>query len=91
VPDLGLRDLDLKARPRERRRRLDAYDRDAVTAGVVLERALRARLSASAGWLRGLGKSPRTGLRKDYRLAFAPLRVAYDNTDDPLDARAGCA
>jgi len=89
VPDLGLRDLDLKLDLASVAERLDAYDRDAVTAGVALERRFAPGLSASAGLGFEDAEITQDGPSQDYRLAFAPLRVAYDSTDDPLDATRG--
>jgi len=89
LPDLWLRDLDLKLDLASVGESLDAYDRDAVTAGVSLERRFAPGLSGSAGLGFEDAQVAQDGGPQDYRLAFLPLRVSYDNTDDPLDPTRG--
>jgi translocation and assembly module TamA len=89
LPDLWLRDLDLKLDLAGVSESLDAYDRDAVTAGAALERRFAPGLSASAGLGFEDAQITQDGPPQDFRLAFAPLRVSYDSTDDPLDPTRG--
>jgi len=89
LPDLWLRDLDLKLDLASVGESLDAYDRDAVTAGASLERRFTPGLSGSAGLGFEDSQITQDGGPQDYRLVFLPLRVSYDSADDPLDPTRG--
>jgi translocation and assembly module TamA len=89
LPDLWLRDLDLKLDLAGVSEHLEAYDRDAVTAGVSLERRFAPGLSGSAGLAFEDAHVAQDGETQDYRLVFLPLRLNYDSTDDPLDPTRG--
>jgi translocation and assembly module TamA len=89
LPDLWLRDLDLKLDLASIGESLDAYDRDAVTAGVSLERRFAPGLYGSAGLGFEDAQITQDGGPQDYRLVSLPLRASYDNTDDPLDPTRG--
>jgi translocation and assembly module TamA len=89
VPDLWLRDLDLKLDLASVGESLDAYDRDAVTAGIFLERRVTPGLYGSAGLGFEDAQITQGGESQDYRLVSLPLRVSYDRTDDPLDPTRG--
>ncbi len=89
LPDLWLRDLDLKLDLAGVSEQLEAYDRDAVTAGVSLERRFAPGLSGSAGLAFEDAHVAQGGEPDDYRLLFLPLRLNYDSTDDPLDPTGG--
>jgi translocation and assembly module TamA len=89
LPDLWLRDQDLKLDLAGVSEQLEAYDRDAVTAGVSLERRFAPGLSGSAGLAFEDAHVAQGGEPDDYRLVFVPLRLNYDSTDDPLDPTRG--
>lgn len=89
VPDLWLRDLDLRLDLAHVGESLDAYDRDAVTAGIALERRFGPRLRGSAGLGFEDARVTQEAEPQDYRLVSLPLRVDYDGTDDALDPTRG--
>lgn len=89
LPDLWLRDLDLNLDLASVAEWLDAYDRDAVTAGVFLERRFSPGFSGSAGLGFEDAQITQDGRPQDYRLVSLPLRGSYDSTDDPLDPTRG--
>jgi translocation and assembly module TamA len=89
IPDIWLRDLDLRLDLGAVREDLDAYDRDAVTAGIALERRISARLSASAGLAYERARISQDAPPQDYQLFSLPLNLSYDSTDNPLDPLRG--
>ena len=89
LPDLWLRDLDLRLDLASVGERLDAYDRDAVTAGIALERRFAAGLSGSVGLGFEDAEVTQEAEPQDYRLVFLPLTLSYDSTDEPLDPTRG--
>jgi len=89
VPDLWRRDLDLQLDLAALSEELSAYDRDAVTAGVGLDRRFSDRLSASAGPAFEDARITQDGVTRDYRLLSLPLSATYDGSDDPLDPHRG--
>jgi translocation and assembly module TamA len=89
LPDLWLRDLDLKLDLASVAEQLDAYDRDAVTAGVSLERRFAPGFSGSAGLAFEDAQVTQDAGPQDYRLVSLPLTLSYDSTDDPLDPTRG--
>ncbi len=89
LPDLWMRDLDLRLDLGAVSESLDAYDREAVTAGAVLERRFSERLAGSAGFGFERARIAQDGPAQDYRLLLLPLTLTYDTTDSPLDPRRG--
>ena len=89
VPDLWRRNLDLRLDLGAVSESLDAYDRDAVTAGLALERRFSEQLLASAGVAWERSRVAQDGPAEDYRLLSLPLTLSRDTTDDPLDPRRG--
>ncbi len=89
IPDLWLRDLDLRLDLGAVREDLDAYDRDAVTAGIALERRISSRLSGSAGLAYERARISQDAPPQDYQLFSLPLNLSYDSTDNPLDPLRG--
>ena len=89
LPDVWLRDQDLRLDLAGVSEQLEAYDRNAVTAGVSLERRFAPGLSGSAGLVYEDAQVTQDGDQQDYRLVSLPLKVSYDSTDDPLDPTRG--
>jgi len=89
IPDLWLRDLNLRLDLGAVSESLEAYDREAVTGGLALERRLSERLSGSAGVAFERSRITQDGLAQDYWLLSLPLTLTYDTTDEPLDPRQG--
>jgi translocation and assembly module TamA len=89
LPDLWVRDLDLRLDLGAVKEDLDAYDREAVTAGLIFERRLSPGLSAGAGVAFERSRISQDGPPRDYQLVSAPLTLRYDSTDAPLDPRRG--
>lgn len=88
-PDLWVRDLDLRLDLGAVNENLDAYEREAVTAGAVLERRFSERLAGSAGVGFERSRIAQDGPAQDYQLLSLPLTLTYDTTDAPLDPRRG--
>jgi translocation and assembly module TamA len=89
IPDLWVRDLNLRLDLGAVSESLDAYDREAVTGGLALERRFSAKLSGSAGLAFERSRITQDGLAQDYWLLSLPLTLTYDTTDEPLDPRRG--
>lgn len=89
IPDVWIRDLALRLDLGAVRESLDAYDRDAITAGTALERRLSARLSVSAGLAFEHARITQDEVARHYRLFSFPLKLTYDSTDDRLDPSRG--
>jgi translocation and assembly module TamA len=89
VPDLWRRDLDLRLDLGGVSESLDAYDREALTAGLALERRFSERLAGTAGVAYERSRVAQDGPAQDYRLLSLPLTLTYDSTDAPLDPRRG--
>jgi translocation and assembly module TamA len=89
VPDIWIRDLDLRLDIGAVRESPDGFDREAVTAGAALERRFSNRLLASAGVAWERSRIAQEGPAEDYRLLSLPLTLSRDTTDDPLDPRRG--
>jgi translocation and assembly module TamA len=89
IPDLWLRDLNLRLELGAVSESLDAYDREALTAGLALERRISDRLSVSAGLAFEQSRVNQDGTARDYQLVSLPLTLSFDSTDDPLDPRRG--
>jgi translocation and assembly module TamA len=68
VPDLWLRNLDLRVDLGALSESPDAYDREAVTAGLTLERRFSDRLLASTGVAWERSRIAQDGPVEDYRL-----------------------
>lgn len=95
LPDLWARDLDLRLDLGAVNESLDAYDREAVTAGAILERRFtrwrrpRGQLRGSAGIAFERARIAQNGPARDYQLLSLPLTIGYDSSDAPLDPRRG--
>lgn len=89
IPDRWLRDLALRLDLGAVNESLEAYDREAVTAGAVLERRFSEQLSGSAGLAFERSRVTQEDDPRDYRLLSLPLTLTYDTTDDPLNPRRG--
>ena len=89
IPDLWVRDLTLRLDLGAVSESLDAYDREAVTGGLALERRLSAQFSGSAGVAFERSRATQDGLAQDYWLLSLPLTLTYDTTDEPLHPRRG--
>jgi translocation and assembly module TamA len=89
-PGLLGRDLTLVASLGALRERLDAYDRDAITASVLLERRLSERLSVQAGPVADFGRiGPPDGRLDPYQIIGFTFAGRYDGTDSLLDPARG--
>lgn len=88
-PDIWMRDNDLHLDLAAVREFLDAYDRDALTAGLSLLRHYSEYLTAGLGV--GLERSRITQdeVSRDYNLVFLPLTLKYNRAGDLLDPRQG--
>lgn len=89
LPDLWIRDLDLRLDLAAVSESLDAYDREAMTAALILEHRFSVRLRGSAGLAFEDARVTQDGSTQDYRLLSLPVTLGYDSTDDPLDPRQG--
>ncbi len=88
-PDLWRRDDDLHLDLTAVREFLDAYDRDAISAGISLQRRFSEHLTAGVG--AGLERSQITqdDVISDYHLAFLPLTLNYNRAGNLLDPHEG--
>lgn len=68
---------------------LDAYDRDAVTAGAGLEQRLSPPLSIALGAAFERSRIVQDGPAADFRLLSLPLTLGWEAVDEPLDPRRG--
>jgi translocation and assembly module TamA len=86
-PDFGHRDQQLQVAVGAVRQFLIAYDQEAVTTSVSLNRKLSSVWSASAGLSASEEHILQAGVRYDYTLLGVPLGLSYDSTDlkSPLD------
>jgi len=89
IPDWWRRDLDLSLKLGAVSERLDAYDRDAKTAGLALARRVSDRLSIGAGVGYERSRVTQLGEARDYRLLSLPLSLALDAADDLLEPSRG--
>jgi translocation and assembly module TamA len=71
------------------RERLEAYDRDAFVASVLLERPIGERWVVQAGPIFETGRIGRDGDLSPFTLAGLVTGVRYDGTDSLLDPRRG--
>ncbi len=89
-PGLFGRDLTLVASLGALRERLEAYDRNAVTAALLLERRLSERLTLSAGPVLDFGQiGPPGGKLAPYQVVGVLFGGRYDGTDSLLDPARG--
>ncbi len=89
LPDLWVRNLDLRLDLGAVNENLDAYEREAVTAGAVLERRFSDRLALGTGVGFERARIAQDGPAQDYQVLSLPLTLTYDTTDGPLDPRQG--
>ncbi|MBK5940554.1 autotransporter assembly complex protein TamA [Halochromatium roseum] len=89
IPDLWRRDLDLRLELGAVSERLDAYNRDAVTASALLEQRVSAQLSLGAGIGVENARIVQDGPAQALRLLSLPITADWDSSDDPLDPRRG--
>lgn len=89
IPDLWRRDLDLQLKLGAVSERLDAYDRDALTASAQLEQRLSPRARVSAGLGFEHATISQDGPSEDIDLLSLPMTLDWDASDDPLDPRRG--
>lgn len=89
IPDLWRRDLDLQLELGAVSERLDAYDRDALTASALFEQRVSERLSLGAGIGVEHARIVQDGPAQDFRLLSLPITAGWDSSDDPLDPRRG--
>jgi translocation and assembly module TamA len=88
-PDMWARDQSLSFGLGAISQSLDAYDRNAVTGDVRLQRKF------SPHWTAGVGVSGteehiyQEGVGRDYLLLSLPLDVRYDSSDSPFDPTRG--
>jgi translocation and assembly module TamA len=89
-PGVFGRDLTLIASIGALRERLEAYDRDAITAVLLFERRLSDRLRVRAGPTVDLGATgPPDGKLSPYQIAGVLFGGRYDGTDSLLDPAKG--
>lgn len=89
-PGLFGRDLALVVSLFALRERLEAYDRDAITAAVLLEQRVSERLFVQAGPTVDFGRSgPPDGNLSAYQIAGVAFGARYDETDSLLDPSRG--
>ncbi|MGB4336029.1 MAG: autotransporter assembly complex family protein [Chromatiaceae bacterium] len=88
-PDLWRRNDDLNLDLAAVREFLDAYDRDAISAGVSLQRRFTENLNAGLGLGMERSRITQDDITRDYNLAFLPLTLKYNGAGDLLDPREG--
>lgn len=89
LPDRWRRDLDLVFDLDAVSESLNAYDRDAVTAGAGLELRLSPRLAVAFGAAAERARIAQDGPAEDFRLLSLPLMIGWDGTDAPQGPRRG--
>ena len=89
-PGVFGRDLTLVASIGALRERLEAYDRDAATASLFLERRLSQQLTVRAGPTAEFGSiGPPDGKLSPYQIVGVLFGARYDGTDSLLDPSKG--
>ncbi len=88
-PDVWRRNDDLHLDLAAVREFLDAYDRDAISAGLTLQRRFSENLSAGLGVGMERSRITQDDITRDYHLAFLPLTLKYNGAGDLLDPREG--
>lgn len=88
-PDFRRRDQDLQADLGAIRQNLEAYDREAVTGDVLLNRRYGSRWTLSGGLSAEQEHIVQEGVSTDYTLLGLPLTAKYDGTDNPLEPTRG--
>ncbi|RYI97472.1 MAG: outer membrane protein assembly factor, partial [Acetobacteraceae bacterium] len=89
-PGIFGRDLTLVASIGALRERLEAYDRDAATASVFLERRVTEQLTVRAGPTAEFGSiGPPDGKLSPYQIVGVLFGARYDGTDSLLDPSKG--
>jgi translocation and assembly module TamA len=89
LPEIWRMDARLTARIGAVRERLDAYDRDAILASALAERALTERLAVQGGPLYEEGRIGRYGVFQDFSLLGFVTGLRYDGTTSLLDPTSG--
>ncbi len=88
-PDVWRRNDDLNLDLAAVREFLDAYDRDAVSSGLSLQRRFSENLSLGLGVGFERSRITQDDITRDYHLAFLPLTLKYNGAGDLLDPREG--
>ncbi|MFZ1538848.1 MAG: autotransporter assembly complex family protein [Chromatiaceae bacterium] len=88
-PDVWRRNDDLNLDLAAVREFLDAYDRDAISSGISLQRRFSENLSAGLGVGFERSRITQDYITRDYHLAFLPLTLKYNGAGDLLDPREG--
>ena len=89
-PDYLRRDQQLEVNAGALKQKLEAYDQDAITAGVSLRRKLTDTWSGSIGVTGIVERILQEGETRDYRLLGLPINATYNSTglsnplEDPL-------
>lgn len=89
LPDTGARDQSLILGLGALSQSLDAYQIQAVTADLRLERRLSTRWKISAGLGFAQEHVTQQGVGRDYTLIALPLEAKYDSTNSLLDPTQG--
>ena len=79
-PDFLVRDQSLEFNVGAIRQKLDAYDQDALTAGVLLNRKFSDVWSASVGLAAERERIVQDSVTRDYTLLGVPVSVKYNST-----------
>ena len=79
-PDFLVRDQSLEFNVGAIRQKLDAYDQDALTAGVLLNRKFSDVWSASVGLAAERERILQDSVTRDYTLLGVPVSVKYNST-----------
>ena len=88
-PDFLWRDVALRAELGAVRESLEAYDRDALTAGIGLDYRLSPQLTLGVGLAAELARITQDRVETRYNLVGVPLTLKWDTTGDLLDPKHG--
>ena len=88
-PDFLWRDVALRAELGAVRESLEAYDRDALTAGLGLDYRLSPQLTLGVGLAAEIARITQDEVETTYNLIGVPLTLKWDTTGDLLDPKHG--
>lgn len=88
-PDFWLRDQSIQANLGALKQNLTAYDREAITGELLLNRKLAEHWSASLGFAGEQERITQEGETRDYTLLSLPGTLKYDDTNNLLDPTEG--